>query len=134
MQARGIILKDNMVLLMHRRKNGEEYYVFPGGHMQQGESPLETVQREIFEETTVVCEDLKPAFEFFNHMKKKGESEYYFIGKWKSGTPTLSGEESRRNSDENFYEPMWVSFEDAKNLKIYSETAKEWLLKYVSKH
>jgi 8-oxo-dGTP pyrophosphatase MutT (NUDIX family) len=131
-QARGIVLKDNYVLIMHRIKNGEEYYVFPGGHMRKGEEPLETAIREIEEETTIKVKDMKLAFESSNYIKpKKILKDYFFVGYWDSGEPILSGEESRGNDSNNFYEPMWIPREELLNLKLYPAIAKEWLEYYL---
>jgi len=129
-QCRGIILKDDKVLVMFRRKKGKEYYVFPGGHMRKGEKPIDTTIREIREETTIEVKNLKPAFELMNYFKKM-EREYYFIGEWESGEPILSGEESRRASKENYYKPMWLLLTDIPKLTLYSLTVKEWVMGYV---
>lgn len=130
-QARGIILKEDKVLVMFRIKNGEEYYVFPGGHMEIGETPKETATREIKEETTIEVNNLELAFEFKNYVKrKKVLEEYYFVGKWKSGEPVLSGEESRRCTNENFYKPMWISINEISGLLLYPAMAKEWVTEY----
>lgn len=131
-QARGIILKEDKVLLMFRRKNGKEYYVFPGGHMRKGEKPVETAIREIKEETTISVKDLKPAFEFKNYIKKEEEQiDYYFVGEWKTGVPTLSGEESRRVNEDNYYEPMWMDINRISELTLYSLAAREWVMGYL---
>ena len=53
MRAAAIILDRNRILLMHRIKEGKEYYVLPGGTIEKGESPEETVIREIKEETNL---------------------------------------------------------------------------------
>jgi len=127
-QSRGIILKEDYVLLMFRRKDGDEYYVFPGGHMREGETPLENAIREIEEETTIKVKDMELAFEFKNYVKpNKVKTDYYFVGYWKSRNPVLSGEESRRVNDDDFYKPMWIKLEDIKNLTLYPSMAKEWL-------
>lgn len=53
--VRGIIKKDGGIILIHRTKPREDgtirdYYVVPGGKMEQGETEEETVIREIYEE------------------------------------------------------------------------------------
>ncbi|MDD2578073.1 MAG: NUDIX domain-containing protein [Candidatus Dojkabacteria bacterium] len=127
-QSRGIILKGNNVLVMFRRKEGREYYVFPGGHMRKGETPLENATREIEEETTVIVRDLEIAFEYTSYVKpKKEEKEYYFVGYWDSGIPTLSGEESRRANENNFYKPMWIPISKIHTLNLYPLMTKEWV-------
>ena len=132
-QSRAFIIKGNKILVMFRRKNGEEYYVFPGGHMQQGEKPEQTALREVEEETTIKCKNLKPAYEVNDYISGKEKKEYYFIGEWFSGTPTLSGEESRRTSSDNYYEPKWVEIQDIAKLLVYPAQAKEWILEYFKK-
>ena len=131
-QARGIILKENNVLIMHRIKEGKEYYVFPGGHMREGEKPLETAIREIEEETTIKAKDMRLAFESTNYVKpKKVLKDYFFVGYWKSGEPILSGEESRSNDKSNFYEPMWIPIKKISELTLYPAMAKEWIEEYL---
>jgi ADP-ribose pyrophosphatase YjhB (NUDIX family) len=87
-ESRGIILKDENVLVMFRRKDGYEYYTFPGGHMREGETPLQTVLREIEEETTVVAKDLVKVIEYSETVKRE-KKQYYFFGKWNSGEPVF---------------------------------------------
>ena len=53
--VRGIIKKDNGIILIHRLKPRDDgsirdYYVVPGGKMEQGETEEDTVKREVFEE------------------------------------------------------------------------------------
>ena len=133
-QCRGIVLKDEDVLVMFRKKNGEEYYVFPGGHMREGEDPVDTTVREIYEETTVKVKNLELAFEFKNYVKKKKvKIDYYYVAKWESGEPVLSGEESRRACKDDYYEPMWVSIGDISELTLYPLMAKEWTEGYLER-
>ena len=51
----GIIFMNNGIALMHRkdvikRKDYQEYYTFPGGGLEEGETPEEGTIREIKEE------------------------------------------------------------------------------------
>lgn len=133
-QSRGIILKGEDVLVMFRRKDGEEYYVFPGGHMREGEEPVENAIREIKEETTITVKDMHLAFKFENYIKPDNPNiDYYFVGSYESGTPKISGEESRRMTDDNYFEPMWVRLDDIEELNLYPLAAKEWVLEYLDK-
>lgn len=47
--ARSIVFKENSVLVVSQ-ENGHQY-ILPGGRLEQGESPLEALHREILEET-----------------------------------------------------------------------------------
>jgi 8-oxo-dGTP diphosphatase len=53
MRAAALIIKEDKILLMHRKKEGREYWVFPGGSVEEGETPEEAVIREIMEELSL---------------------------------------------------------------------------------
>jgi 8-oxo-dGTP pyrophosphatase MutT (NUDIX family) len=130
-ESRGIILKDDKVLLIFRIKNGGKYYVFPGGHMREGETPLDTAIREIEEETTVKAKDLTLIYELKTHIRNEIIEQYCFLGEWESGEPMLSGEEAVRNCEDNYYEPMWVDIDKIKDLNLFPSVAKEWVVYYL---
>lgn len=58
--------KLNSILTIYRYKNGQHYYVLPGGQIEESESQIEAAIREIKEELqlTFKPEDLKPAFTY----------------------------------------------------------------------
>ena len=51
--SRVIILNQGKILLIHRLKSGQEYYVLPGGSIEKGETPQQAAIREIKEETNL---------------------------------------------------------------------------------
>lgn len=123
----GIVINNGMVLLIHRRRNGLEYYVFPGGHRRKGEKPEMVVLREIEEETAVIAGEPKLVFEFRDY--KKDIFDFYYLCNFISGErPHLNGEEAIRNCEENFYEPLWVNLKEIEKLNILPKFAKEWLM------
>ena len=48
----GIILKDKKILVQ-RKKNNREECIIPGGKREKGESDIDTLKRELYEELTV---------------------------------------------------------------------------------
>ena len=48
--SRAIIFKDNKVVLIYRKRDYQEYYVFPGGKVEDGETKEKCVIRECKEE------------------------------------------------------------------------------------
>ena len=42
-RASAIVIRDNKILLIHRKKEGREYWVFPGGGIEEGEKGEETI-------------------------------------------------------------------------------------------
>lgn len=61
--AIGIVLRDNRVLICRRRKDGHlaGYWEFPGGKCEPGESPADTLHRELREEVGI---DVEPTHAF----------------------------------------------------------------------
>lgn len=129
-RARAIIIKDDQVLLMHRIKDGREYYAFPGGGIEEGETPEETVAREIKEELTL---DVKKA-ERFHEFENRGDMEYFLLITEFSGTPVLSGEEVERMNENNVYDLKWIKLSDLKNLEnLFPEEVKEKIIRLLIK-
>ena len=60
MRARVILYnsENDAILLIHRLKNGRDYWVIPGGGAKGNETTVETAIREINEELSI---QLKPA-------------------------------------------------------------------------
>ena len=74
-----VILKDEEVLLFHRLKKGQEYYAFPGGHQLTGEADLETLSREIKEETGLeITAEMASLFQEFNR-EGFGTERFYLV-------------------------------------------------------
>lgn len=83
--ARGLLVIDNGLLLIHRikQKDGrrQEYYVVPGGGIEEGESYEDTVKREIKEELGI---DVKPVRLLYKQ-KINNEVHNYFLCEYLSG-------------------------------------------------
>jgi len=121
-RAVGVIIKDDKILLMRRIKNGQEYYVFPGGGMENGETIETAIIREIKEELSINPKIEKLLFEIEN----QGRQEYYYLIKEFTGQPKLGGEEKQRMNKNNQYYPVWIELNKLKDLNnLYPESAKE---------
>lgn len=114
--SRAIIIKDNKVLMMYRRKkdkegNIDEYYVTPGGGQENNETLEETVIRELKEEFNV---DIK-IIGYLGIIENDKTINYFYHCEVINGTPTLSGEEKERMTDDNYYEVSEVSLDELDN-------------------
>lgn len=121
-RAVAVIVKDGSTLLIRRIKNGQEYFVFPGGGVKKEETIEEALIREIKEE---LCIDIKIKQPLFD-IKNEGRQELYFLVTEFSGEPTLGTEEKDRIAKNNRYFPEWKNSSEIKNLSnLYPQSAKQ---------
>ncbi len=113
-KAGGIIIKDRK-LLVEKSKN-KDFFIAPGGSIEDGESPKEALVRELLEEfkIKVTEEDLKK-FGTFCHpaVGQDGKMvcmEVYFVNSW-------SGEIIPDNEVE---EICWITSDVPKDIKVGS--------------
>lgn len=118
-----IILRERKILLIHRIKNGEEYWVFPGGGMEDTETPEEGIVREVKEETGLDVLNYHLAFMAYNEASKK-EEPFYFCDV-SEGEPEIIGEEKDKNTPDNSYQLEWVELPKTKNIWLVPEKAAE---------
>ncbi|MGM9603289.1 MAG: NUDIX domain-containing protein [Faecousia sp.] len=76
--VRGIILRDGKVAMVHSLKY--DYYKFPGGGMEPGESQIDTLIRETLEESglVVIPESIRE-FGCVHRVQKDDTDEYAFF-------------------------------------------------------
>lgn len=121
--SRAIIIEDGKLLAMFRRKIKEdgsvkEYYVIPGGGLEENETLEENVIRELKEEFNVDIEIVK----FLSTEEYEDTIANYFLCKIINGTPKLGGEELDRMTPENYYEIRYI---DLKKIDNYDINAKD---------
>lgn len=133
-RAAGILIENNKVLVIHRIKNSNEFWVFPGGGIEDGETAELALIREMAEETSLVVEVLDKAIEIESNFNEERKLETYFFIKRISGEPKLSidsPEASRmlESNNENFYELTWLDIDSLNNYIIYPIKVKEFIQK-----
>lgn len=110
--SRAIIIDDDSVLAIFRRKRKDgvvkEYYVIPGGGLEDGETLEENVIRELKEEISVDIEILG----YLGIVEREDTIGHYFHCKITNGTPVLGGEEKDRMSEDNYYEIKWLKLNE----------------------
>lgn len=119
--SRGIIIEDGKVYAMFRRRIKDdgtikEYYVIPGGGINENETLEENVIREMKEEFSV---DVK----IKGYLGKDESDEtiaHFFSCSIINGTPKLGGEELERCTEQNYYEIRKVAIEDLDKVDILS--------------
>ena len=99
----GIIPMNGGFIFMHRKnvvrnKEYQEYYTFPGGHLEKGETLEEGVIREVREEFGIHIKVIKKLYELENN--KLNMKEYFFLCEYVDGEfGTGEGEEFSNNPE-----------------------------------
>lgn len=132
----GIIPMEDGFAFMHRtgvvkRSDFQDYYTFPGGGLEVGESLEEGVIREIKEEFGIDIKVVKKMYEM--QSEKFDQKEYYFLceyigGEFGTGTgPEFSNNPAYKDSG-NFI-PEIVKREEVKNILLLPQEITKRFLK-----
>ena len=117
-RAAGIVIKDDEVLLIWRKNESEEFYVFPGGSVEKDETIKEAVIREILEETSIQVK----LDELIYHHQYETSDQYYYLCEYKSGDVKLDEESvelKRTLKGADLYKPLWVKIDKLPGLLLY---------------
>jgi 8-oxo-dGTP pyrophosphatase MutT (NUDIX family) len=115
------------LLLQHKNKRGT--WSFPKGHMEEGETEIETAKRETFEETNISDIDIldKPIIFEEYEIERKGlkylKTNGYFVGFVKNKNIKIEESEIK--------DYKWADFEEAINTFNFYETRKDVLKKAI---
>jgi len=128
--ARAIILmNDKEVVLIHRVKNGYEYWVTPGGGVEEGESFEEAVVRELKEEVGIDVRVDKLVLDITKNVDGIDSEQKFYLctyvgGEIGSGT----GDEVKKSHETNMHEAVLVDLVEAKTLNIVPEEVKQLIV------
>ena len=128
----GIVLIENdKVALIERHRAGLDYYVFPGGGVDEGETPEQGAIRETLEELGVdVAIKRKVAIIHFDQ-----STQFYYLvervgGKFGTGTGEEFTDSDPDDPEEGIYIPIWMPVDELpQHEKIYPEGVVKLLLK-----
>lgn len=117
-RSAAVVISQGRLLVMFRRRSGKEYYVFPGGGMEENENAAQAAVRETKEET---CVDVQISRLLYEGNGQDGQKEFFWLGDYISGQPCLSPDsiESRINSPENYYQPQWLALGNLGKTELY---------------
>ena len=135
--VRAIIEKDGGIILIHRVKPNDDgtyrdYYVVPGGKMEEGENEEQTVTREVIEELGITIKPQEKILEY--HSDYDNSIQTFYLCNFIDGTiGTGTGPEmTDKVNYKGTYEPLIVKFNDIKNINLVPEQIKKLLIdKYI---
>ncbi len=137
-RAGGILIEDNKVLLIHRikkiNKQSVEYYVIPGGGIEDGETLEDCIIRELKEEVGIEVKVIsnQPVIT----LESEKENQYYMLIERISGViGTGMGPEytDLSYSDRGIYLPEMISVKDIvdENINLVPELIRKQFLEKV---
>lgn len=119
-----IIIKDEKILLIKRHKLSRDYYIVPGGTMEDDETIEQTMLREIREETSLEVKSTEDTFMIMN----RGRESHYFFVDIISGEAQLSGPECKNNTIKNNYALEWIPLFQLSEINLVPGKLKEKLI------
>ena len=128
-RARVVIVQGGRVALIKRVRAGRTYYLFPGGGVEQGETPEQAAIREAHEELGVEVELGEPRYEedfdrsrfvYFDARIVGGE---FGTGLWPDHAERDAGARERSGT----HEPVWVLLDELDGLDIRPKALVELL-------
>ena len=105
-----VLIQDGKVALIERHRAGLDYFVFPGGGMDEGESPEEAAVREAMEELGVEVVIKQKVAEIQLGPKSR---QIYFLteqtgGEFGSGAGEEYTDADPDSPEEGIYVPIWM--------------------------
>lgn len=116
--VRAIIYADGKLLVMKRNRFNEQYITLPGGKVEEGEDPEETVVRELKEETCLDIRVLRKVYVQKTYMKYPGQY-IYLCEQLSGGEPRLEKNsiEYKLAKTGNKFQPAYMTLSEIKRAK-----------------
>ncbi len=123
-----VLIQENKVALIERHRAGLDYFVFPGGGVDEGESPEQAAIREAMEELGVQVAIQQKVVEF--QLGKKSRQIYFLVeqtgGEFGTGTGEEFTDSDPDHPQQGIYIPIWMAIEElSQHTNVYpAEVAK----------
>jgi len=129
-----VLIKENKVALIERHRAGLDYYVFPGGGMDEGETPEQAAIRETLEELGIEVRIKQKVAEIT--LGPKSRQIYFLVehisGEFGTGTGEEFTDSDPNDPDEGIYVPIWMPIDELpRHANIYPADVSKLVVKSV---
>jgi 8-oxo-dGTP diphosphatase len=108
-----VLIQEGKVALIERHRAGLDYFVFPGGGVDEGESPEQAAVREAMEELGIEVAIKQKVAEI--HLGPNSRQVYFLVEQTGGVFGTGAGEEytdsNPNHPDEGIYVPVWMAID-----------------------
>ncbi len=109
-----VLIQDNKVALIERYRAGFHYFIFPGGGVDEGESPEQAAVREAMEELGIEVAIKQKVMEVQLGQRSR---QFYFLveqtgGEFGTGTGEEFLDTNRDNPQKGIYIPIWMPVDE----------------------
>jgi 8-oxo-dGTP pyrophosphatase MutT (NUDIX family) len=109
-----VLIEENKVALIERHRAGLHYFVFPGGGVDEGESPEQAAIREAMEELGIEVAIKQKVAEI--QIGRKSRQVYFLVEHTNGEFGTGAGEEytdsDPNDPEEGIYFPVWMPIDE----------------------
>jgi 8-oxo-dGTP pyrophosphatase MutT (NUDIX family) len=109
-----VLIKENNVALIERYRVGFHYYIFPGGGVDEGESPEQAAIREAMEELGIDVAIKQKVADV--HLGYKSRQFYFLVeqtgGEFGTGTGEEFESSNLDNPQKGMYIPIWMPIDE----------------------
>ena len=129
-----VLIKDNQVALIERHRAGLDYFVFPGGGVDEGETPEHAAIRETLEELGIEVVIKRRIAEI--QLGRNSRQVYFLVeqvgGEFGTGTGEEFTDSDPNDPDEGIYVPIWMPIDELpRHTNIYPVDLSKLVVKSV---
>ena len=125
--SRAILIKNQKILLIYRKKMNRIYYVLPGGKTRSNESQQETLIRTVKEEINIDV----ISFKKFTEIEDDRRFAYYYFVNTYGGSIDLGDEIKQKKTLLNQYKIEWIDIKKIKKINLVPVQIKQKLIEYL---
>jgi 8-oxo-dGTP diphosphatase len=118
-----LLIENGQIALIERRRQGQHYFTFPGGHVEPGETPEQAAVRETEEELGLQVTVSQLLATIWWHDKPQ---YYYLVERVGGEFGTGTGEEMHTPLPEKgTYQPVWIVVGELLDLPVLPRSMAE---------